>query len=86
MLRLLYFFIITTRWAIVGETEQFMNKRTEEDKYLQAVGQLQNHVSRLNHNNQDDSSLDCIKITTKEEYPLIIIIIILVSLIKITQV
>ena len=37
------------RLAIIGVTEQYINQHVERDSYMDCVGQLQSHVSRLNH-------------------------------------
>ncbi|XP_071517437.1 cell division control protein 45 homolog isoform X2 [Panulirus ornatus] len=54
-------------WAIIGETEQLMSERIEQDKYLLVTASLQNHVSRLNHKTQDEQPLDCLRISFEKE-------------------
>ena len=48
-----------------------MNERTEEQKYILATSKLQNHVTRLNHQSQDETAHDCLKISYDKEYPFI---------------
>jgi len=37
------------RLAIIGVTDQYLGRRIDRDKYIDSVGNLQPHVSRLNH-------------------------------------
>ncbi|KAM6155160.1 cell division control protein 45 homolog isoform 2-T2 [Rhynchocyon petersi] len=52
-------------WAIVGLTDQWIQDRITQMKYVTDVGVLQRHVSRHNHRNQDEEhtlSIDCTRI------------------------
>ncbi|KAK2193471.1 hypothetical protein NP493_12g04017 [Ridgeia piscesae] len=60
--------------AILGVTSQYANRQVERDKYIEDIGQLQSHVSRLNNRSEDDSeniiSVNCLKITFESELQL----------------
>ncbi|XP_075072503.1 cell division control protein 45 homolog [Mixophyes fleayi] len=52
-------------WAIVGLTDQWVQDRITQMKYVTDVGTLQRHVSRHNHRNEDEEnslSIDCMRI------------------------
>ncbi|KAM6165740.1 cell division control protein 45 homolog isoform 4-T4 [Erethizon dorsatum] len=53
-------------WAIVGLTDQWLQDRITQMKYVTDVGILQRHVSRHNHRNEDEEntlSVDCTRIS-----------------------
>ncbi|XP_004628038.1 cell division control protein 45 homolog [Octodon degus] len=53
-------------WAIVGLTDQWVQDRITQMKYVTDVGILQRHVSRHNHRNEDEEntlSVDCTRIS-----------------------
>uniref|UniRef100_G3TW23 Cell division cycle 45 n=1 Tax=Loxodonta africana TaxID=9785 RepID=G3TW23_LOXAF len=53
-------------WAIVGLTDQWVQDKITQMKYVTDVGILQRHVSRHNHRNEDEEhtlSVDCTRIT-----------------------
>ncbi|OXB84850.1 UNVERIFIED_CONTAM: hypothetical protein H355_015972 [Colinus virginianus] len=53
------------RWAIVGLTDQWVQDKITQMKYVTDVGVLQRHVSRHNHRNEDEEnslSIDCMRI------------------------
>ncbi|EHB18375.1 CDC45-related protein [Heterocephalus glaber] len=59
-------------WAIVGLTDQWVQDRITQMKYVTDVGILQRHVSRHNHRNEDEEntlSVDCTRISFEYEYP-----------------
>ncbi|KAG8597293.1 hypothetical protein GDO81_002240 [Engystomops pustulosus] len=52
-------------WAILGLTDQWVQDRVTQMKYVTDVGTLQRHVSRHNHRNEDEEnslSIDCMRI------------------------
>ncbi|XP_006135008.2 cell division control protein 45 homolog [Pelodiscus sinensis] len=52
-------------WAIVGLTDQWVQDKITQMKYVTDIGTLQRHVSRHNHRNEDDEnslSIDCMRI------------------------
>ncbi|KAM5191325.1 cell division control protein 45 homolog [Mantella aurantiaca] len=52
-------------WSIVGLTDQWVQDRITQMKYVTDVGTLQRHVSRHNHRNEDEEntlSIDCMRI------------------------
>ncbi|XP_074868711.1 cell division control protein 45 homolog [Carettochelys insculpta] len=52
-------------WAIVGLTDQWVQDKITQMKYVTDIGTLQRHVSRHNHRNEDDKnslSIDCMRI------------------------
>uniref|UniRef100_A0A670YGD1 Cell division cycle 45 n=1 Tax=Pseudonaja textilis TaxID=8673 RepID=A0A670YGD1_PSETE len=52
-------------WAIVGLTDQWIQDRITQMKYVTDVGTLQRHVTRHNHRNGDEEnslSIDCMRI------------------------
>ncbi|XP_068956922.1 cell division control protein 45 homolog isoform X2 [Petaurus breviceps papuanus] len=52
-------------WAIVGLTDQWIQDKITQMKYVTDIGILQRHVSRHNHRNEDDDhslSIDCMRI------------------------
>ncbi|CAJ0932570.1 unnamed protein product, partial [Ranitomeya imitator] len=52
-------------WSIVGLTDQWVQDRITQMKYVTDVGTLQRHVSRYNHRNEDEEnslSIDCMRI------------------------
>uniref|UniRef100_A0A452TLU9 Cell division cycle 45 n=1 Tax=Ursus maritimus TaxID=29073 RepID=A0A452TLU9_URSMA len=59
-------------WAIVGLTDQWVQDKITQMKYVTDVGVLQRHVSRHNHRNEDEEnalSVDCTRISFEYEYP-----------------
>jgi len=55
-------------WAVIGHTELFINKKIEDDRYLNDTGNLQNHVARLNGRVEGESiAVDCLKIQGEAE-------------------
>ncbi|XP_075390546.1 cell division control protein 45 homolog [Tenrec ecaudatus] len=53
-------------WAIVGLTDQWVQDKITQMKYVMDVGVLQRHVSRHNHRHEDEEhtlSVDCTRIT-----------------------
>ncbi|XP_022351695.1 cell division control protein 45 homolog [Enhydra lutris kenyoni] len=53
-------------WAIVGLTDQWVQDKITQMKYVTDVGVLQRHVSRHNHRNEDEEnalSVDCTRIS-----------------------
>nr|CAB3229254.1 cdc45 protein [Phallusia mammillata] len=60
-------------WAIAGVTDQFQNKRIGRDRYVTGVLELQGHMSRLNHANEDEDnskSIDCMRINFEHDLDL----------------
>uniref|UniRef100_A0A8C4WDW2 Cell division cycle 45 n=1 Tax=Gopherus evgoodei TaxID=1825980 RepID=A0A8C4WDW2_9SAUR len=52
-------------WAIVGLTDQWVQDKITQMKYVTDIGTLQRHVSRHNHRNEDEEnslSIDCMRI------------------------
>uniref|UniRef100_A0A670JLH8 Cell division cycle 45 n=1 Tax=Podarcis muralis TaxID=64176 RepID=A0A670JLH8_PODMU len=52
-------------WAIVGLTDQWIQDKITQMKYVTDIGSLQRHVSRHNHRNGDEEnslSIDCMRI------------------------
>ncbi|XP_042661623.1 cell division control protein 45 homolog isoform X3 [Tyto alba] len=52
-------------WAIVGLTDQWVQDKITQMKYVTDIGILQRHVSRHNHRNEDEEnslSIDCMRI------------------------
>ncbi|NXK53147.1 CDC45 protein, partial [Chauna torquata] len=59
-------------WAIVGLTDQWVQDKITQMKYVTDIGILQRHVSRHNHRNEDEEnslSIDCMRIAFEYEYP-----------------
>nr|XP_034954151.1 cell division control protein 45 homolog [Zootoca vivipara] len=55
-------------WAIVGLTDQWIQDKITQMKYVTDIGSLQRHVSRHNHRNGDEEnslSIDCMRIAFK---------------------
>ncbi|XP_069476156.1 cell division control protein 45 homolog [Ambystoma mexicanum] len=53
-------------WAVVGLTDQWVQDKITQMKYVTDVGILQRHVSRHNHRNEDEEnslSIDCMRIS-----------------------
>ncbi|KAI5929993.1 Cell division control protein 45 [Manis javanica] len=53
-------------WAVVGLTDQWVQDKITQMKYVTDVGVLQRHVSRHNHRNEDEEnalSVDCTRIS-----------------------
>ncbi|KAJ1094097.1 hypothetical protein NDU88_007181 [Pleurodeles waltl] len=53
-------------WTIVGLTDQWVQDKITQMKYVTDVGILQRHVSRHNHRNEDEEnslSIDCMRIS-----------------------
>ncbi|KAF7240803.1 hypothetical protein EYD10_12610 [Varanus komodoensis] len=60
-------------WAIVGLTDQWVQDKITQMKYVTDIGILQRHVSRHNHRNADEEnslSIDCMRIAFEYELPL----------------
>ncbi|XP_032254456.1 cell division control protein 45 homolog isoform X2 [Neomonachus schauinslandi] len=60
-------------WAIVGLTDQWVQDKITQMKYVTDVGVLQRHVSRHNHRNEDEEnalSVDCTRISFEYDLPL----------------
>nr|XP_012422987.1 PREDICTED: cell division control protein 45 homolog isoform X3 [Odobenus rosmarus divergens] len=60
-------------WAIVGLTDQWVQDKITQMKYVTDVGILQRHVSRHNHRNEDEEnalSVDCTRISFEYDLPL----------------
>ncbi|XP_032509757.1 cell division control protein 45 homolog isoform X2 [Phocoena sinus] len=58
--------IMGHRWAIVGLTDQWVQDKITQMKYVTDVGILQRHVSRHNHRHEDKEhalSVDCMRIS-----------------------
>ncbi|XP_063310529.1 cell division control protein 45 homolog [Pelobates fuscus] len=52
-------------WSILGLTDQWVQDKITQMKYVTDVGTLQRHVSRHNHRNEDEEnslSIDCMRI------------------------
>ncbi|CAH2295565.1 cell division control 45 homolog [Pelobates cultripes] len=52
-------------WSIIGLTDQWVQDKITQMKYVTDVGTLQRHVSRHNHRNEDEEnslSIDCMRI------------------------
>lgn len=59
-------------WAIVGLTDQWVQDKITQVKYVTDVGALQRHVSRHSHRREDEAhalSVDCARISFEYEYP-----------------
>ncbi|ELW64719.1 Cell division control protein 45 like protein [Tupaia chinensis] len=59
-------------WAIIGLTDQWVQDKITQMKYVTDVGVLQRHVSRHNHRHGDEDntlSVDCTRISFEYEYP-----------------
>nr|NP_001027604.1 cdc45 protein [Ciona intestinalis]BAB00625.1 cdc45 [Ciona intestinalis] len=57
-------------WAIIGVTSQYQNKKIGREKYISSVLELQGHLSRLNHREEDNentTSIDSIKINFEHD-------------------
>uniref|UniRef100_A0A803Y1J9 Cell division cycle 45 n=1 Tax=Meleagris gallopavo TaxID=9103 RepID=A0A803Y1J9_MELGA len=57
-------------WAIVGLTDQWVQDKITQMKYVTDIGILQRHVSRHNHRNEDEEnslSIDCMRIAFEYE-------------------
>ncbi|KAF5915652.1 hypothetical protein HPG69_015272 [Diceros bicornis minor] len=53
-------------WAIVGLTDQWVQDKITQMKYVTDIGVLQRHASRHNHRNEDEEnalSVDCTRIS-----------------------
>lgn len=60
-------------WGIVGVADQFHNKKIGRDKYVSNVLELQGHMSRLNHQYEDEehtASINCMKINFEHDLDL----------------
>lgn len=60
-------------WAISGVTGLFQNKRIGRDKYVTSVIDLQAHMSRLNHADEDETnvkSVNCMRVTFEHDLDL----------------
>ena len=58
--------VLFCRLAIVGVTELYINQKVERDKYIEDVGKLQSHVSRLNQRSVDHVELEYGSKTTSQ--------------------
>ncbi|KAM7051117.1 cell division control protein 45 homolog [Molossus nigricans] len=62
-------------WAIVGLTDQWVQDRITQMKYVTDVGILQRHVSRHNHRDEDEEnslSVDCMRISFEYDLRLVL--------------
>ncbi|KAG3278657.1 cell division control protein 45 homolog isoform X1 [Ictidomys tridecemlineatus] len=62
-------------WAIVGLTDQWIQDKITQMKYVTDVGILQRHVSRHNHRNEDEEntlSVDCTRISFEYDLRLVL--------------
>nr|KAF6282088.1 cell division cycle 45 [Myotis myotis] len=62
-------------WAIVGLTDQWVQDRITQMKYVTDVGILQRHVSRHNHRDEDEEnalSVDCMRISFEPSLRLVL--------------
>ncbi|XP_036923237.1 cell division control protein 45 homolog [Sturnira hondurensis] len=62
-------------WAIVGLTDQWVQDKITQMKYVTDVGILQRHVSRHNHRNEDEEnalSVDCMRISFEYDLRLVL--------------
>ncbi|EAX03036.1 cell division cycle 45 [Homo sapiens] len=62
-------------WAIVGLTDQWVQDKITQMKYVTDVGVLQRHVSRHNHRNEDEEntlSVDCTRISFEYDLRLVL--------------
>ncbi|XP_016059840.1 PREDICTED: cell division control protein 45 homolog [Miniopterus natalensis] len=62
-------------WAIVGLTDQWVQDRITQMKYVTDVGTLQRHVSRHNHRDEDEEhalSVDCMRISFEYDLRLVL--------------
>ncbi|KAM5190381.1 cell division control protein 45 homolog isoform 2-T2 [Callospermophilus lateralis] len=62
-------------WAIVGLTDQWVQDKITQMKYVTDVGILQRHVSRHNHRNEDEEntlSVDCTRISFEYDLRLVL--------------
>ncbi|CAH2295564.1 cell division control 45 homolog [Pelobates cultripes] len=60
-------------WSIIGLTDQWVQDKITQMKYVTDVGTLQRHVSRHNHRNEDEEnslSIDCMRIAFEYEFSL----------------
>lgn len=55
-------------WAIIGHANLYLLKKIEDDRYLTDLGNLQNHVSRLNNRGEGESvAVNTLKIQAESE-------------------
>ncbi|XP_011365505.1 cell division control protein 45 homolog isoform X1 [Pteropus vampyrus] len=62
-------------WAIVGLTDQWVQDKITQMKYVTDVGILQRHVSRHNHRDEDEEnalSVDCMRISFEYDLRLVL--------------
>ncbi|XP_074212090.1 cell division control protein 45 homolog isoform X3 [Camelus bactrianus] len=62
-------------WAIVGLTDQWVQDKITQMKYVTDVGILQRHVSRHNHRHEDEEhalSVDCTRISFEYDLRLVL--------------
>ncbi|XP_039728837.1 cell division control protein 45 homolog isoform X1 [Pteropus medius] len=62
-------------WAIVGLTDQWVQDKITQMKYVTDVGILQRHVSRNNHRDEDEEnalSVDCMRISFEYDLRLVL--------------
>nr|XP_058897134.1 cell division control protein 45 homolog isoform X3 [Kogia breviceps] len=62
-------------WAIVGLTDQWVQDKITQMKYVTDVGILQRHVSRHNHRHEDEEhalSVDCMRISFEYDLRLVL--------------
>ncbi|XP_074641987.1 cell division control protein 45 homolog [Tubulanus polymorphus] len=56
--------------ACIGLTDQYIHYKINREKYVDCIGDLQNHVSRLNHRGADEESrisVDCLKVSFEDD-------------------
>ncbi|XP_064620177.1 cell division control protein 45 homolog [Lineus longissimus] len=59
--------------ATIGLTDQFVHYKINREKYIESLGSLQSHVSRLNHRGDDEDtkkSISSLKLAFEEELQL----------------
>ncbi|KAF6080761.1 cell division cycle 45 [Phyllostomus discolor] len=62
-------------WAIVGLTDQWVQDKITQMKYVTDIGILQRHVSRHNHRDEDEEnalSVDCMRISFEYDLRLVL--------------
>jgi len=60
-------------WAIIGHTELWLHKKSDEDRYMLDTGNLQNHVARLNNRAEGETvAVDSMKLQADTELDLVL--------------
>lgn len=60
-------------WAIIGLTEQSILMKSESDQYLLQMGQVRDHVTRLNNRlDADTLAVNCLKVAFDKELNLVL--------------